>query len=70
MLLVADDDVAAVELKFCTLAVAVFMLLAKPYMAAAAATITAMPTPVNAKNVAKLMFRLFWTAVATAVAAE
>ena len=45
------------------------MLLAKLYMAAAAATITAIPTPVKARNVAKLMLRLFWTRVANAVAA-
>jgi len=38
-------------LKFCTLAVAVFMLLAKYAMAAAAATITAIPTPVKARKV-------------------
>jgi hypothetical protein len=43
---------AVALLKFCTLAVAVFILLAKAYIAAAAATITAIPTPVNAKKVA------------------
>jgi hypothetical protein len=57
-------------LKFCTLEVAEFMLFAKLYMAAAAAIITAMPTPVKARNVAKLMFKLFCTIVANAVAAE
>jgi hypothetical protein len=41
----------AAVLKFWTLAVAWFMLLAKVHMAAAAATITAMPTPVKAKKV-------------------
>ncbi len=56
-------------LKSCTLAAALFMLLAKLIMAADAATITAMPTPVNARKVAKLMFKLFWTVVANAVAA-
>jgi hypothetical protein len=60
---------AAVSLKLWTLAVAEFMLLAKLHIAAAAATITAMPTPVKAKNVAKLMFKLFWIMVAKAVAA-
>ena len=45
------------------------MLFAKPIMAAAAATMTAMPTPVNARKVPKLMFKLFCTAVAKAVAA-
>jgi hypothetical protein len=56
-------------LKPLTLAVAEFMLLAKLIMAAAAATMTAMPTPVKAKNVAKLMFKLFCTMAAKAVAA-
>jgi hypothetical protein len=41
----------AVELKFCMLEVAVFMLLAKLYIATAAAAITAIPTPVKAKKV-------------------
>jgi hypothetical protein len=45
------------------------MLSAKLHIAAAAATITAMPTPVKAKNVAKLTFKLFCTIVAKAVAA-
>ena len=56
-------------MKFWTLAVAVFMLLAKLIMAAAAATITAIPTPVRARNVAKLMFKVFCTAAAMEVAA-
>jgi hypothetical protein len=41
----------AVELKFCILDVAVFMLFAKLYIATAAAAITATPTPVKAKKV-------------------
>jgi hypothetical protein len=57
------------SLKPLTLAVAEFILLAKLHIVAAAETITAMPTPVKAKNVAKLMFKLFCTMVANAVAA-
>jgi hypothetical protein len=42
----------AEALKFVTLAVAAFMLLAKAHIATAAAAITAIPTPVKARNVA------------------
>jgi hypothetical protein len=47
-----DGIFSDAALKLSTLAVAEFMLFEKLHIAAAAATITAIPTPVSARNVA------------------
>jgi hypothetical protein len=70
MLLVRLGVSAAELLKFFTLAVAEFMLLAKLHIATAAAAITAIPTPVSAKKVAVLMFNALAAMVAAPQAAE
>jgi hypothetical protein len=55
----AGDEPKDVELNLETLSVALFMLFANAATAMAAATKTAMPTTVKARNVAKLMFKVF-----------